>query len=125
MAGAASLADAVLRFFPGVPRRFTPGAVRLLRMQRRVDCSKSRRELGFQPTSMSEAVREAYEFFVRQGLIIKPTQPMPAPAPGMSAAVNLHTFRKSIDMTAGLATRRSNNAASRIGGRLALYRPCP
>jgi nucleoside-diphosphate-sugar epimerase len=69
MAGLAGLSDLVLRFFPNVPRRFTPGAVRFLRMQRRVDCTKARDELGYQPTSIVQAVREAYDFFLERGLI--------------------------------------------------------
>jgi nucleoside-diphosphate-sugar epimerase len=74
MAGLASLADVVLRFFPNMPRRFTPGAVRLLRMCRRVDCTKARQELGYRPTNIADAVREAYDFFVRQGKIIVPPE---------------------------------------------------
>jgi nucleoside-diphosphate-sugar epimerase len=72
MAGMASLADLVLRFFPHLPRRFTSGAVRLLRMQRRADCAKGRLELGYQPTNIVDAVRDAYNFFVRQGKIVAP-----------------------------------------------------
>jgi nucleoside-diphosphate-sugar epimerase len=70
----ASAMDVVLHLFPNVPRRFTPGAVRLLRMRRRADCSKARRELGYQPTSIREAIREAYEFFLRRGLIKLPSE---------------------------------------------------
>jgi 3beta-hydroxysteroid-4beta-carboxylate 3-dehydrogenase (decarboxylating) len=70
MAALASASDLALRFFPQMPRRFTPGAVRLLRMQRRVDCTKARQELGYQPTSIAAAVRDAYEFFVRQARIV-------------------------------------------------------
>ncbi len=81
MAGIASAADLVLRFFPNVPRRFTPGAVRLLRMCRRVDCAKARRELAYQPTSIVDAVRAAHAFFVQQGRI------HPALAAGARAAV--------------------------------------
>ena len=36
---------------------------------RRVDISKSRRELGYRPTSMREAMQDAHEFYVRQGMI--------------------------------------------------------
>jgi nucleoside-diphosphate-sugar epimerase len=70
MAGLASLSDVVLRFFPRLPRRFTPGAVRLLRMGRRADCTKARQELGYQPTNIVDALREAYEFFVQQRKIV-------------------------------------------------------
>jgi nucleoside-diphosphate-sugar epimerase len=69
MAGLAGLSDLVLRFFPNKPRRFTPGAIRFLRMGRRVDCTKAREELGYEPTSIVQAVREAYDFFVRRGVI--------------------------------------------------------
>ena len=59
------------RFFPRVPQRLTPGAVRLLRMRRRADGSKARQELGYEPTSILDAVAEAYEFFVREGWIAR------------------------------------------------------
>jgi nucleoside-diphosphate-sugar epimerase len=55
--------------FPSSPQRLTPGAVRILRMHRRADNSKARNELGFAPTSVEDAVREQYEFFISQGLI--------------------------------------------------------
>jgi nucleoside-diphosphate-sugar epimerase len=70
MAGVAEVGELILgRFFPRLPRRFTPAAVRLLRMQRRADCSKAKTELGYRPTPISDAVRAAYEDFVRRGLI--------------------------------------------------------
>jgi nucleoside-diphosphate-sugar epimerase len=69
MAALAAAADSVLGFFPGLPRRFTPGAVHLLRLRRRVDCTKARSELGYQPTDIVAAFREAYDFFVQRGLI--------------------------------------------------------
>jgi nucleoside-diphosphate-sugar epimerase len=73
MAAIAEVTSAVLTHcFPQVPQRFTPGAVRLLRLQRRADCSKAQHELGYQPTSIVEAVRQAYEFFVQQGQIRRP-----------------------------------------------------
>jgi nucleoside-diphosphate-sugar epimerase len=72
MAGIATVADWLLWPFPKLPRRFTPGAIRLLRMRRRADCSKAKRELGYQPGSMADAVREAYGCFVRRGLIASP-----------------------------------------------------
>jgi len=57
----------VMRFVPDVEPRFTPGAVRILRMNRRADITKARTALGYQPSSVEEAVREAYEDFVRRG----------------------------------------------------------
>jgi len=70
MAGIAEVTSFVLtNFFPDVPQRFTPAAVRFLRMQRKADCNKARRELGYQPTSIAQAVRDAYECFVRRGVI--------------------------------------------------------
>jgi nucleoside-diphosphate-sugar epimerase len=71
MTALAEVADKTwYRAFPNRPRRFTPGAVRLLQMRRRADHNKAKQELGYQPTQLSQAVREAYEDFVRRGLII-------------------------------------------------------
>jgi nucleoside-diphosphate-sugar epimerase len=73
MMGLARVTSGVLtHFFPRVPQRFTPGAVRLLRLHRRADCRKARHELGYQPTSIVPAVREAYEFFVAHSKIARP-----------------------------------------------------
>jgi nucleoside-diphosphate-sugar epimerase len=57
---------------PGRRQLLTPAAVRLLRMGRRADNGKAQRELGYRPTSIAEAVREAYECFVRRGVIDRP-----------------------------------------------------
>jgi len=62
------------RLRPGSEPRFTPGAVRLLRMQRRADCRKARSELGYRPTTIEQAVREAYDWFVRRGVIAAPAR---------------------------------------------------
>ena len=71
MAGLAHVSDFFLtRFFPRLPRRFTPAAVRLLRMQRRADITKARTELGYRPTNIVAAISEAYDDFVRRGQII-------------------------------------------------------
>jgi nucleoside-diphosphate-sugar epimerase len=50
-------------------RSFTAGAVRIIQRQQRVDTSKAQRELGFTPTSLTDAVRDAYDWFVSQGMI--------------------------------------------------------
>ncbi len=65
------------RVAPGVPQRFTPGAVRLLGMQRRANIAKARTELGYQPTTIRQAIEEQYAFFVSQGRILRDR---PAPA---------------------------------------------
>jgi nucleoside-diphosphate-sugar epimerase len=70
MAGIAEVTTFVLtNFFPNTPQRFTPAAVRFLRMQRKADCGKAVRELGYRPATIARAVREAYECFVRRGVI--------------------------------------------------------
>lgn len=70
MAAIAEVADKTwFRAFPNQPRRFTPAAVRLLSMKRRADHGKARAELGYQPTPLMDAIRDAYEDFVRRGVI--------------------------------------------------------
>ncbi len=70
MAGIASVVDVFVKgFAPDAEPRFTPGAVRLLRMGRRADISKARAALGYEPTPIEDAVREAHEDFVRRGLL--------------------------------------------------------
>lgn len=70
MAALAEIADKTYyKLFPNLPRRFTPAAVRLLQMRRKADHDKAKRELGYQPTELLSAVREAYEDFVRRGVI--------------------------------------------------------
>ncbi len=71
MATLAEIADKTwFKAFPNRPRRFTPGAVRLLQMHRRASHDKAKEELGYQPTQLSQAVKEAYDDFVRRGLIV-------------------------------------------------------
>ncbi|MFN9809744.1 MAG: hydroxymethylglutaryl-CoA reductase, degradative [Deltaproteobacteria bacterium] len=80
MAGVAKVSSFVLdRFAPEVPQRFTPAAVRILRMQRRADISKARAELGYEPTSIRRAVHEAYADFARRGMVpVRPGMVDPA-----------------------------------------------
>lgn len=68
MLGLAEIVNAVaLRVAPHAEPRFTPGAVRLLRSARRADITRARSELSYQPTSIEDAIREAYDEFVRRG----------------------------------------------------------
>lgn len=59
----------VTRWVPPERHRLTPAAVHILRLERRADISKARRELGYEPTPIAEAVREAYAFFCERGMI--------------------------------------------------------
>ena len=45
----------------------TPGALRILQMHRHADISLACDELGYRPTSIREAAREAHEFFRQSG----------------------------------------------------------
>ncbi len=70
MAAIAEVADKTwFRLFPNRPRRFTPAAVRLLSMKRRADHGKAAAELGFHPTPLKQAIQDAYDDFVRRGVI--------------------------------------------------------
>lgn len=57
---------------PNFPQRLTPGAVRILQLQRRADLTKAKTALGYEPTSIRRACEEAYEFFARRGAILAP-----------------------------------------------------
>jgi nucleoside-diphosphate-sugar epimerase len=73
MAFCAEVSNFVLtNFFPNVPRRFTPAAIRILRLHRRADIGKARHELGYEPTPIVDAVREAFDWFVERGAISRP-----------------------------------------------------
>ncbi|MCY4158669.1 MAG: NAD-dependent epimerase/dehydratase family protein [Bacteroidetes bacterium] len=60
------------KFHPSVPQRFTPGAIRLLQKRRHADTSKARNELGFKPTTIRDAVHEAYAFHYSRNAITNP-----------------------------------------------------
>ncbi len=65
------------RFHPDFPQRFTPGAIRLLKMRRHANTSKAKRELGYQPTSIRAAVHEAYAFHYYRDAIKNPCAKRP------------------------------------------------
>lgn len=62
-------ASTVRRLVPDAPQRLTPGAIEILAMNRHADISRARAELGFEPSSIREAVAEAYGFFCDVGMI--------------------------------------------------------
>ncbi|MCY3828437.1 MAG: NAD-dependent epimerase/dehydratase family protein [Rhodospirillaceae bacterium] len=65
------------RFHPDFPQRFTPGAIRLLQKCRHADTSKARRELGYRPTGILDAVHEAYAFHYNRNAIANPNAKRP------------------------------------------------
>jgi nucleoside-diphosphate-sugar epimerase len=81
MSGLAHVSSFVLtNLFPTRPQRFTPAAVRLLTLRRRADTGRAQRELGYSPTSIEDALREAYEHFVERGEIASPRVAVRSPA---------------------------------------------
>ncbi len=62
-------AGSLAKLFPNIPQRLTPGAIGVLRMRRHADTSKAQRELGYQPTNVRDAVRDALVFFAREGML--------------------------------------------------------
>lgn len=75
MEAVAEVVSPVLSYLaPDFPQRLTPSAVRLLRLGRHADITKAKTELGYTPTTVEEACREAYQFFARRGAIHSPVQ---------------------------------------------------
>ncbi|MBV6622517.1 MAG: SDR family NAD(P)-dependent oxidoreductase [Rivularia sp. (in: Bacteria)] len=71
MADIAKVTDLIMpRLFPQMPHNLTSGAIHLLQMNQKADCSKAKNELGYKPTSIEQAVGDAYTDFIRRGLII-------------------------------------------------------
>ena len=75
------------RAHPDFPQRFTPGAIRLLRKRLHANTSKARQELGYQPTSIRDAMHEAYAFHYHQRKVI--TNPAARP-PRANGAESTH-----------------------------------
>jgi nucleoside-diphosphate-sugar epimerase/phytoene/squalene synthetase len=70
MAGVAQVSTLVMsNLFPTAEQRFTPASVRLLRMERKADTTKAKVELGYKPTSVRQAIHEAYADFAKRGLV--------------------------------------------------------
>lgn len=73
------------RFHPSFPQRFTPGAIRLLKLRRRANTAKARSELGYQPTGIRAAVHEAYAFHYQRNAIVNPEAKRVAAEPAGTA----------------------------------------
>jgi nucleoside-diphosphate-sugar epimerase len=68
----AHVSSAIMRTFaPDRPPRFTPGTIKILNGGKHADISKARRELGFAPTSVTDAFTEAYAWFRERGQVPK------------------------------------------------------
>ncbi len=102
-------------FLPGRRQLLTPGAVRLLRMGRRADCSKAKGELGYRPTAIADAVREAHRWLVARGAIAPP------PVRGMRQGADARRTRPAVRppprLPGGLPTSGTplSSAATRSG----------
>ena len=82
----AIVSEAVVKAFaPTYPLRFTAGAVRILALCRHADTTKAQNELGFVPTTVEDAVREAYEWFLADGQITRARRVAHASTPEMRA----------------------------------------
>jgi len=66
-------------FAPNKPQRLTPAAVKILSQRRRASFERARRELGYEPTDIRQAIHEAYADFARRGLV--PARPGTTEAP--------------------------------------------
>ncbi|MGB0679430.1 MAG: NAD-dependent epimerase/dehydratase family protein [Polyangiales bacterium] len=89
MQAVAELSAPIVDRIPGADPRLTPGAIRILRLQRRADTRKARDELGFRPTRLLDAIQLAYEDFVRRGVLPRSAQvsvPESAPQPAADKA---------------------------------------
>ena len=76
------------RFHPDFPQRFTPGAIRLLKKRRHADTGKARRELGYRPTTIRDAVHEAYAFHHGRDAISNPRAKRPRENAGRQCAAS-------------------------------------
>ncbi len=60
-------AGSLAKVFPKIPQRLTPGAIGVLRMRRHAETLKAQEELGYRPSNIRDAIRDAFVFFARQG----------------------------------------------------------
>lgn len=76
MAGLTGMVSgAMTKLFPNVRQRLTPGAINVLRMRRHADTTKAQNDLGYQPTNLLDAVREAFtDLYARKMIPNRPAQ---------------------------------------------------
>jgi nucleoside-diphosphate-sugar epimerase len=81
MRAVAATTQPLLRLLtPDRPQLLTPAAIRLLQLRRRTELGKAIGELGYQPTDIASAAREAHAWFVAQGRIAPARAAAPRPA---------------------------------------------
>jgi dihydroflavonol-4-reductase len=68
----ASLADSLAARLLGRPPRIPLESVRLARHKMFVDCSKARRELGFEPGHLETALERAIRWYDENGYLERP-----------------------------------------------------
>lgn len=75
------------RFRPKAPQLLTPGAIRRLSLMRHADTSKAKNELGFVPSSIEDAFKDAYAFHWARGGVTNKNARAPQPVSSPSASV--------------------------------------
>ena len=79
------------RYHPDFNQRFTPGAIRLLRLRRHASLEKARQDLGYQPTSIRAAINDAYSFhYNRPHAITNPDAKHPAESTEIATASTMN-----------------------------------
>lgn len=68
------------RFLPHRAPRFTKGSIEILNSGKVGTSAKARRELGWEPSSVKEALRQQVTWFVDQGLLAERFRPPQAPS---------------------------------------------
>jgi dihydroflavonol-4-reductase len=64
MSYALAAAGSIKAKLRGTDEQLSMGSLRLMRAEAPVDCTKARRELGWQPRPVEESIREAAKFWV-------------------------------------------------------------
>ena len=89
------------RCHPNFPQRFTPGAIRLLKKHRHASIDKAKQELGYQPTSILDAIHEAYDFHYNRNAINNPDAKRPRGDPQLHAEKPIVSQRAELTSEGG------------------------